>query len=119
VQATQKRGIVGAKGSELRFGPWLASTFPEQEFPVSPLHLGGTGLQQLGLLDTVKDTGCIINSPWRAMAHALIDFDAEKTADAVLEVATMPADSRSKPMIVIARGMGGGKTRALETLGST
>ena len=50
------------------------------------------------------------------MAHPLIDFDAEKTADVVLEVASMPADARSKPVIAIARGMGGGKTRVLETL---
>ena len=83
---------------------------------MSPLHLGGAGLQQLGLLDTPEDFGCIINSPCLTMAHPLIGFEAEKTADAVLEVATMPADARAKPVIAIARGMGGGKTRVLETL---
>jgi len=46
----------------------------------------------------------------------MIDFDPKATADAVLKVAAMPADSRGKPVIAIARGMGGGKTRALETL---
>ena len=37
---------------------------------MSPLHLGGTGLQQLGLLDTRKDYDCIINSPWRTVLAA-------------------------------------------------
>jgi hypothetical protein len=74
------------------------------------------GVNDLEFLDTVKDTGCIINSPWRTMAHPLIDFDAQAIADVVLKIAALPEDSRSKPVIAIVRGMGGGKTRALETL---
>ena len=67
-------------------------------------------------LNTVNDTGCIIDSPQRTMMHPLIDLDAQATADAVLKIAAMPAAVRAKPVIAIARGMGGGKTRALETL---
>ena len=95
---------------------WLDQVaFPAASFPVCPLYVN-PDVHGSDYLNTGKDTGCIINSPQRTMAHPMIDFDPKATADAVLKVAAMPADSRGKPVITIARGMGGGKTRVLETL---
>ena len=95
---------------------WLDQVaFPAASFPVCPLYVN-PDVHGSDYLNTGKDTGCIINSPQRTMAHPMIDFDPKATADAVLKVAAMPADSRGKPVITIARGMGGGKTRALESV---
>ena len=98
------------------FYRWLDQVaFPVEPFPVCSLYVK-PGEHDLEFLDTVKDTGCIIDSPWITMASPLIGFDAQATTDAVLEVAALPEDSRGKPVIAIVRGMGGGKTRALESV---
>ena len=102
--------------SKAPFYRWLDQVaFPAASFPVCLLYVKPK-VHDNEYLNNDKDTGCIIDEPWRTMAHPMIDFDAQATADAVLKVAAMPADSRAKPVITIARGMGGGKTRALETL---
>ena len=98
------------------FYRWLDQVaFPVEPFPVCSLYVK-PGEHDLEFLDTVKDTGCIIDSPWITMASPLIGFDAQATTDAVLEVAALPACPRGKPVIAIVRGMGGGKTRALESV---
>lgn len=105
-----------AMPSKAPFYRWLDQiAFPAASFPVSPLYVKPK-VHDKEYLNTVNDTGCIINSPQRTMAHPLIDLDPQAILDSVLEIAAMPADSRAKPVIAIARGMGGGKTRALETL---
>jgi hypothetical protein len=98
------------------FYRWLDQVaFPAASFPVCSLYVN-PGVHDLEFLDTVKDTGCIIDEPWLRMVNQLIGLDAQAIADAVFKVAALPAAVRGKPVITIARGMGGGKTRALETL---
>ena len=108
--------VMPAMPSKVPLYRWLDQvSFPAASFPVCPLYVNPE-VHDIDYLNKVKDTGCIIDSPQRTMAHPLIDFDAQATADAVLKIAAMPAATRAKPVITIARGMGGGKTRALETL---
>ena len=98
------------------FYRWLDEVaFPVASFPVCSLY-AKPGAHDLEYLDTEKDTGCIIDSPWITMANPMIGFDVQAAADQVLAVAAMPAGVRGKPAIVVARGMGGGKTRVLESV---
>ena len=107
-RAKQRRGAGVGEGAVLYC--WLDQVaFPAASFLVCPLYVN-PGVHDREYLDTIKDTGCIMNSPQRKMAHPLIGFDAQATADTVLDIAAELADSRDKPAIAIVRGMGGGKT---------
>ena len=50
------------------------------------------------------------------MAIKLLEFDTPKELKKILDTAPTKPDSRAKPLHAIMRGMGGGKTRALEEL---
>jgi len=68
------------------------------------------------MLNTDADLGCIINNPQWTMAHPILDFDVDKAAERVLEEAALSPDSKSKAVIAVARGIGGGKTRSMEEI---
>jgi hypothetical protein len=50
------------------------------------------------------------------MNHELIDFDIAKNAQMLMDMAKLPPGTRNKPVAGDLRGIGGGKTRALEEL---
>lgn len=62
------------------------------------------------------DNGCLMISPERTMIHSLIDLDLKAVASRVEAVLAIPPDSRSKPLLGILRGQGGGKSRTLEEI---
>ena len=95
---------------KLPFPAWLHIVFQGQS--VSPLYVDPKCVDEI--LNTKQDAGCIIDDPIRAMGHPMIDFDIEKASQQVLETSKERPDPRLKPVVAIARGKGGGKTRAME-----
>ena len=98
----------------LSFTPWLDEVFPAAKYKPSPLCVDPR--KHAGMLNTKEDTGCVIDDPWYTMAHPLLDFDVDKACDVVLAAAASLRSGRFKPVVAIARGMGGGKTRSMEEI---
>ena len=58
----------------------------------------------------------IIDDPSARLANPLISLDPVKWADVVMQQAQLAPGTRAKPLLATVRGMGGGKTRALEEI---
>lgn len=67
-------------------------------------------------VDGRKDPGCLINNPKSTMRQPLIAFDVSRAVEEMKKIAGMELDNRNKPVGAILRGIGGGKTRALEEM---
>ena len=64
--------VMPAMPSKVPFYRWLDQVaFPAASFPVCPLYVNPK-VHGIDYLNKVNDTGCIINSPQRTMAHPLI-----------------------------------------------
>jgi len=98
--------------AQLPFSKWLVEVFKDQH--VSPLYIDPTQID--AILNTAADMGCIIDEPTRTMARPMIDFVVEEATQEVISTSNDPPNPRSKRVVTIARGMGGGKTRAMEEI---
>ena len=68
------------------------------------------------VLGTNKDFGCVIDNADYRMRIPLISFNIDENISCILNIcaASSLVPDRAKPVIAITRGMGSGKTRAIE-----
>ena len=67
-------------------------------------------------LGSADDSGCLIDKPGLNMAHPLIDLDMNLATKKMLRALKQAPGPRSKSIVGIVRGTGGGKTRCLEEI---
>jgi hypothetical protein len=60
--------------------------------------------------------GCLINDPETTLAIPMVDCDIDKHVADAIKVSRLRPDFRSKPVMAVCRGQGGGKTRVLEEM---
>ena len=103
---------------------WIQETF----LPCDPLHarpvlnlpdfiINAPSMDEKQIFEGSKSLNCIINTDDSIMGLPLIDFDVQKYSDDIIDGALVsPLSHRIKPIFGVMRGMGGGKTRALEEI---
>ena len=64
----------------------------------------------------VDAPGCIMDNPLKTMSIQLIDLDVKSRVDMLIEFSKKGSCTRAKLICGTVRGMGGGKTRALEEM---
>jgi hypothetical protein len=65
---------------------------------------------------TNEEAFCIIDRPSTTMIQPLLGIDVEEDCRRITSTINLPAWDRTKPLHMIVRGWGGGKTRVLEEL---
>ena len=75
---------------------------------IHPIYLG-----QKKSYNHEDDPGCIINDPSVTLKHSLIGLDLKQCLKLIYDSAELQPSPRTKPVLTIVRGQGGGKTRAL------
>ena len=79
--------------------------------------INAPSMDEKQIYEESKSLNCIINTDDSIMGLPLIDFDAQKYSDDIVQGALVsPLSDRIKPLFGVMRGMGGGKTRALEEI---